>query len=323
VQPSGLVFLVLIAIWAAYLLQHWVRRREHLATARSVDRFSDAMRVLERRTPLPEPDLSAPRPRSYAVSPARPSRPEVVVKRAPSPDPNDPTGPTGPTGPDVAVRSTRIFHVLAGMSARRARGLSLLASLSMTVAAVLLAAFSVLPWWSVPVAVTVLVADVTWLRYRALSRRDRQTKGRVGGSAAGPARQAIRQSADPEPDSEGWLEPAFGPVVSAPVAVVDPAVGVAVTVGAADTAGEAMAGAAEAAGPAQIADPAGSPAEVDPYGWNPVPVPLPTYTLKAKAAPPVPAVITEPGPGQPWSLDGLVYDCELDELVEQRRIVGG
>jgi len=51
VQPSGLIFLVIIAIWATYLLQHWVRRREHLATARSVDRFSDAMRVLERRIP--------------------------------------------------------------------------------------------------------------------------------------------------------------------------------------------------------------------------------------------------------------------------------
>ena len=82
VQPSGLIFLVIIAIWAAYLLQHWVRRREHLATARSVDRFSEAMRVLERRMPLPESDLSLPQPRSYSVSPARSSRPEVVVKRA-------------------------------------------------------------------------------------------------------------------------------------------------------------------------------------------------------------------------------------------------
>ena len=63
VQPSSLIFLVLIAIWAAYLLQHWVRRREHLATARSVDRFSDAMRVLERRSPLPDFDLSVQRQR--------------------------------------------------------------------------------------------------------------------------------------------------------------------------------------------------------------------------------------------------------------------
>ena len=82
VQPSSLIFLVIIAIWAAYLLQHWIRRREHLVTARSIDRFSEAMRVLERRTALTEATMSAPSPRSYAVSPARPSRPEVVVKRA-------------------------------------------------------------------------------------------------------------------------------------------------------------------------------------------------------------------------------------------------
>jgi hypothetical protein len=183
VQPSSLVFLVLIAIWAAYLLQHWVRRREHLATARSVDRFSDAMRVLERRTALPELDLSAPRPRSYAVSPARPSRPEVVVKRAHSLKPNI------PTRPEAAVRPTRLFHALAGVSARRGRGLSLLLSLLLTVLVSSLAALSVLRWWSAPVAFAVLVADVTWLRHVAVSQRDvRRAKALANGSVAGPAR---------------------------------------------------------------------------------------------------------------------------------------
>ena len=58
VQPSSLIFLVIVAIWVAYLVQHWVRRREHLATARSVDKFSEAMRVLERRNPLPTTTLA-------------------------------------------------------------------------------------------------------------------------------------------------------------------------------------------------------------------------------------------------------------------------
>ena len=113
-QSSSLIFLVIIAIWAAYLLQHWVRRREHLATARSVDRFSDAMRVLERRTPLPGPDLMSPRPRSYALIPARSSRSEIVVKRAQSPTPVC-------TPPAAGVRPTRAFRALAGISARRVR----------------------------------------------------------------------------------------------------------------------------------------------------------------------------------------------------------
>ncbi|MCE0485678.1 hypothetical protein [Ornithinimicrobium sediminis] len=117
--PSSLIFVVILAVWAAYLVQHWVRRRDHIATARSVDRFSEAMRVLERRQRMPHTDISRPAPRSYAVSPIRPASPEVVVKHAspsvlPSPaaaaDPHDvdalaraTSGPAlAPTGPGSA-----------------------------------------------------------------------------------------------------------------------------------------------------------------------------------------------------------------------------
>lgn len=296
VQPSSLIFLVLIAIWAAYLLQHWVRRREHLATARSVDRFSDAMRVLERRSPLPEFDLSAPRPRSYAISPARPSRPEVVAKRAQS------VRPDVPTGPEVPVRPTRIFHLLAGVSARRVRGLSLLASLSLALVVSALAALSVLPWWSVPFIAAVLMADVTWLRHVAVSERaTRRTHAQGRGSGEGPARQTARHSDyfesgyDSESDSESLFDSESQP---------EPA------------AGAPVVGAAK---------PVESPAQADLAGWAPVPVPPPTYTLKAKAADPVvaaPAVLTEPGQAEYWSLDGMVYDCDLDDLVERRSATG-
>ena len=79
---SSLIFLVIVAIWVAYLVQHWVRRREHLATARSVDKFSEAMRVLERRNPLPTTTLAeATLPRRRRGT-AKDSRPEVVVKHA-------------------------------------------------------------------------------------------------------------------------------------------------------------------------------------------------------------------------------------------------
>mgnify|MGYP007091951070 CR=1 FL=1 len=66
-QPSSLIFVLVVAIWAAYLVQYWVRRRDHLATIRSVDRFSAAMRVLDshRLSQTTEPA------RSYAVSPTR------------------------------------------------------------------------------------------------------------------------------------------------------------------------------------------------------------------------------------------------------------
>lgn len=80
--PSSLIFFVIITVWAVYVIQHWIRRRDHVATARSVDRFSEAMRVLERRRVMPQMSVSAPQRSSYAVSLSRPAHPDVVVKRS-------------------------------------------------------------------------------------------------------------------------------------------------------------------------------------------------------------------------------------------------
>ncbi|MFC7596307.1 hypothetical protein ACFQU3_13380 [Terrabacter sp. GCM10028922] len=79
---SSLIFVVIVAIWAAYLVQHWARRREDAAASRSVEGFSEAMRVLEKRPALPATELGTPRPHSYAVKPASVARPTVDVKRA-------------------------------------------------------------------------------------------------------------------------------------------------------------------------------------------------------------------------------------------------
>jgi len=300
VQPSSLIFLVLIAIWAAYLLQHWVSRREHLATARSVDRFSEAMHVLERRTSPHESDVSAPRPRSYTVSPARPTRPEVVVKRAQSPRPDV------QTIPDAAVRSTRAFRVLAGLSARRLRGLSLLASMSLALVVSVLVAFSVLPGWNFLVVVAVLVADVAWLRHVAVLELAARSRPPADGSAADGSPRSVEESAASQseywPESQSWAagERAFEASV--------------------DSGDEVTEQVERAVEPA---------VEVDPSGWVPVPVPPPTYTLKAMAPEPVaaPAEVVQPETTECaasgyWSLEGMEYDCELDELVERRSATG-
>ena len=301
VQPSSLIFLILIAIWAAYLLQHWVRRREHLATARSVDRFSDAMRVLERRTPLPALDLSGPRPRSYAVSPARPSRPQVAAKPVRARSTQVPARPPPP------VRPTRVFHVLAGVSARRVRGLTLLVSLLLALAVPSLAVASLVPWWSILVVAAVLVADVGWLRKVAVSERATgRAHARAGGSAAGGARSADERFSYFESENEHESD-------SRPEHQL-----------------------ATQGGAAEVSEPIESPVEADPSGWAPVPVPPPTYTLKAKAPDPVPVpepvsepvsepvldAVTELSESECWSLEGMVYDCDLDELVERRSATG-
>jgi hypothetical protein len=302
VQPSSLVFLIIIGIWAAYLLQHWVRRREHLATARSVDRFSDAMRVLERRSMLPDLDMTSPRPRSYAVSPARHSRPEVVVKR-------QTVKPEAPTAPVAArtkppARATRAVHVRAGGSARRVRGLSLLASFLLALVVSPLAALSLMPWWSALVVVVTLMADVFVLRLAAVSERSAGRAEAVARrSASGPARAAAGRPASFDAESEARVESDIESEYDA------------------QTPYDAQ---APAPGPGEAAQPSEPRAEVDPSGWAPVPVPPPTYTLKAKAADlmPVPAQVDELEDEEGWSLEGLVYDCDLDELVQRRSATG-
>lgn len=265
------------------------------------------MRVLERRSPLSEFDLSLSRPRSYALSPARPSRPEVVVKRAQSPR------DMAPPLPAAAVRSTRIFHLLAGVSARRARGLSLLASLSLVLVVSPLAAFSVLPWWSALVAVAVLAADFGWLRRVAVAERA-STRAREPGrrSAQGASRSPAAYFAESGAPRETQARPVRHSEAG----------------GEAESESEAE---GERVGPAPLVaaavpEPVAPQVEVDPSAWAPVPVPPPTYTLKAKAADPVPipvpAVVPELGESECWSLDGMVYDCDLDELVERHSATG-
>lgn len=48
-EPSSLVLVAIIGVWAAYLVPHWLRRRDELAQSRTGDRFSGGLRVLNRR----------------------------------------------------------------------------------------------------------------------------------------------------------------------------------------------------------------------------------------------------------------------------------
>ena len=48
-QPSSLIFLMIVVGWLVYLLPQWVRRRDALGAARGRDRHSTGLRVLTRR----------------------------------------------------------------------------------------------------------------------------------------------------------------------------------------------------------------------------------------------------------------------------------
>lgn len=155
-QPSSLIFVLVVAIWGAYLLQYWIKRRDHLATVRSVDRFSAAMRVLDdhrmRR------GTAEPTPRSYAVAPTRAARPEVTVKHAGTPE--------RPRGVEPAAGAPR-----------RARGLTLLTMIVLLPVVALVAAFGPLPWWVPVVWLVGTVGAFGWLRQAV--RAEREAAARV------------------------------------------------------------------------------------------------------------------------------------------------
>ncbi|GAA2737273.1 hypothetical protein GCM10009867_23840 [Pedococcus aerophilus] len=209
VQPSSLIFLVIIAVWAAYFVQYWVRRREHLATAQSVDQFSETMRVLERRSPLPVTDLSTPARPSYAVSPARSVRAQVLVKRAetttftmtpagavtPGAAPAELSGGWDPAtdGAHDDGHSWDVESEAVVRPARAVRGLTLLAALAAFVVALPLAAFGVVPWFGVLVPLAVAAGAVVWLRQAVAAEQSARREARRADN--GPARGREERSA--------------------------------------------------------------------------------------------------------------------------------
>lgn len=164
-DPSSLIFVVIIAIWAAYLLGHWVRRRDQLATARSIDRFSDAMRVLERRAPVPA--VPAGLSRAYVMAPVRPL-----------------------TFEPPARTSVRVLAQPRGARVRRARILAAL--VAATPAGLLLVALTALPWWVAAVPTLALVGLVA--RLRSTARRQRQRRQRHATVQRRAAARAGRES---------------------------------------------------------------------------------------------------------------------------------
>ena len=194
---SSLIFVVIVAVWAVYLVQHWVRRREHVATARSVDRFSEAMRVLERRRALPRPDIAEQAPVAYSVSPLRPARPDVVVKRGGSaaasapatarpaarPAAARPAASASSSAPAPRRRSgaTAVGPTSAVRRARRAaqlRATALIVASVVMVALVSLGVSPVLDWWWSFVGVAVLAATLLLVRRSAAAQRSRRARPR-------------------------------------------------------------------------------------------------------------------------------------------------
>jgi len=337
VQPSSLIFLVIVVIWATYLIQHWVRRREHVATARSVDRFSEAMRVLERRSPLPSPELSAPRPHSYAVKPA-PARSAVTVKRAAlvqaaprgaqvtamvadrqmtrsplsarstasAPTVAHPSRSAGGSTAARPVAGRRPTRSPSAILLRKVRGVSFLVALSAIPVTAVLAAVHVLLWVSVAIAVVAFAAVVVWLRTCVLREQTARAGARIPAARRSTA-AAARASAVTH-----TLETPAAPPTASPAREVAAAAVFDVN---------ASGATAEVAEVAAAVDQQVSLEAGVPGGWSPVPVPPPTYTLKdtATRARPEPSEVTQ----TPVPIEVEDDDIERMAVQHRRRVVGG
>ncbi len=102
---DALLYVAIVLVWAVVLVPTWLRRHEETAEARSVDRFSRAMRVLARREPKSRPD------QRYIVMPARVRVAQVSVPNAPQPV----RAPRHVGRARLAARRRRVVLVLAGL----------------------------------------------------------------------------------------------------------------------------------------------------------------------------------------------------------------
>lgn len=276
-QPSSLIFVLVVAIWAVYLLQYWIKRRDHLSTVRSVDRFSAAMRVLDDHRLRRE--ATEPTPRSYSVAPVRAARPQITVKRGDAPP------------------RTRMVEPVVG-APRRVRGLTLLAMLVLLPVVTLVVAFGPLPWWVGVAWLVGTVAAFGWLRQAVQVQRE----------ARGRARVEERRAAAPATRTAAPATRATAPAAAAGATMSDEPVG---------RKAERIYDVAAAGPQTPVVEdeaPVVPDAPLEPGTWAPTPVPRPMYTMKARADRPEQTPATSAQPLASEAEVPQVIDVEDEEL---------
>jgi hypothetical protein len=274
--PDGLLYLVLVVVWAFVLIPMWLRKHDEANESRSVDRFSRALSSLSGRRDR-KGKSSGSGAWQWARAVVMPGRPagaqdvQVSVACASAP-PDEPR--QRPARADRAQRSSQAPEVPLSPAARAARRRRwvLLGLLLVTTAVLVAGLLHRLPRWAVAVPALVTVLFLVSAR-RQVARREQMRRRRIqraslsevareataGRTVSTRARRGVRAtSARPEP-------------------VVAPGIDL-----------------AEAADSAPAAAAVG-----DERGWAAVPTTLPTY-VTAPAATRVPRNIDRETPGS-WS----------------------
>ncbi len=345
--PSSLIFVAIVVLWAGWLLQHQIRRRQLLLTARNVETFSDAMRVLERRAPVA---ISAMDPSTVTRRPSlragtmlfgeqneQEDRPEPANRAsasfsdvffdAPAADETSEAAMTGDSATpakthEMAVRLRRV------MRTRRTRGIALLIAVALfplTLIGVIaggLAAVTLLG------SAVLIGAVVLWLRTETLA--DARRSGR-----AAPARPQLRRTRSiPEapplqaPAHDRGVDAVATSTVAADTVAADIGQGRKLTFARSDVPFDGDPApvapqvpiAASATSTAVASDTRAASTSTQTSAadgtWSPVQVPKPTYTMKAKAPEraEVAAASYANVPVEELPFDGLALDPEEEDL---------
>ena len=291
-SPSGLVYAVIVALWAAVLIPVWLRRHDDAAVTRSADRYSQAMRTLSRRP--------AKIDRREMVMPRRPATAPLVDAPRAVPRHEVSSRVDGGPGRRRPARPASVRAASARLARRRARSLLVLAGLTLLLAG--LAAFGVVSVWVVLPTALLLVGFLVHLRLQARRAASRQRSLRRP-EAAPPAERT--------------------PTMDLSRAVVVETKGH--TLGAA----EAVLASGTASGAAASAGGAGEFEAAD--AWRPQHWPLPTYVTKPKAIRPIRVIdLTTPGAWTSGRLlddeaesaeqtvaEAHLAEKELDAIIEQ------
>jgi hypothetical protein len=151
---TGLIYVAIVAAWAAYLVPLWLRRHDEVSRQKALERYSSAMRVLSRENDS-----------GRYVARRRDEPPRVIQ---PSPK-----------------RSAAVLRARRAAAIRRRRVLSVL---MLTWASVgTLAAFALVPRWAAAVPAVLVVGFVVLVR-----RQLRKAARAVRPAADVPSRKATR-----------------------------------------------------------------------------------------------------------------------------------
>ena len=115
---TGLIYVGIIVVWAVVLVPAWLRRHDHRASERSVDRFSRSLEALSRRDsvlgiPLPAAEGSSSQDKP---GPAATASEVLQVKRPAAPDAGRASGADSRAGAASAARRRRIVLGALGVS---------------------------------------------------------------------------------------------------------------------------------------------------------------------------------------------------------------